>query len=261
MELPRHQMKSKPVWPLAMVVFSVGVFWTMQSLLMPVAAAEPQVAAPTSLRINQLEQPVAFSALSMKLHVEQSLGLGIATIYTKLEHPPAGTIAIPWRSNLQPVIMVAVPQSWVSKRAVQQGSQFIVLDELRAKTELIVPGARVELNIIQDPVLLATTPPSSASYGKHIVVLVGLIAIFCTTGVVSRRKVQTELHRFNPLHNAQQEAASILLMDYAQARRSIDALHGERRLEVLRLIAATEPEELPVVEVSLSNDSAPLQTV
>ncbi|MCH2146502.1 MAG: hypothetical protein MK073_01610 [Phycisphaerales bacterium] len=192
----------------------------------------------------------------LKSQVENALGLPAATVQASFERPQAATVPIPWRNQMVPVIRIALPQRWVSERASMQGSQFIVLEEVKHIAMLAVPSARIELQVVpQTPVLSASTEQPMI-LGKHAVVLFGLTAMFFATYMTSRRKSNVETVSYNPLFDATSEANRILQMDYVHARQALDRLQGNRRQEVLHHIASHEEELMPIVEVSTQKQHA-----
>ena len=203
-----------------------------------------------STRHNELTLP------TLKSQVEDALGLSVATIQATFERPQEGTVPIPWRNQLEPVIRIALPQQWVSDRASIQGSQFIVLEEVKHIALLAVPSARIELQVVPQQQVLAGSTEQPMFLGKQVVVLLGLVAMFFATYVTSRRKSNVETVSYNPLFNASSEAERILQMDYVHARQAIDRLHGNRKQEVLHHIASNEEELIPIVEVSTQKQHA-----
>ena len=77
-----------------------------------------------------------------------------------------------------PVIRIALPQQWVSNRASIQGSQFIVLEEVKHIASLAAPSARVELHVVPQTQVFAESNEQPPILGKHFVVLAGLITMF-----------------------------------------------------------------------------------
>ncbi len=205
---------------------------------------------------EQLTNQEGLTLPTLKSQVEDALGLPVATVQATFERPQKGAVPIPWRNQLEPVIRIALPQHWVSNRAAIQGSQFVVLEEVKHIAMLAVPSARIELQIVPQTPLLVASNEQPLILGKHVVVLLGLIAMFFATYVSSRRKSNVETISYNPLFDASGEANRILQMDYVHARQAIDRLHGHRKQEVLHYIASNEEELMPIVEVSTQKQHA-----
>lgn len=193
---------------------------------------------------------------ALKMQVEDALGLPVATIQATFERPLEGEVPFPWRNQMEPVIRIALPQHWVSNRATMQGSQFLVLEEVRHIAGLAVPSARIELHVVPQLAVSVASNEQPLVLGKQLVVLCGLVAMFCATCFSIRRKGNVETVSYNPLFDASSEANRILQMDYVHARQAIDRLHGHRRQEVLHYIASNEEELMPIVEVSTQKQHA-----
>jgi len=197
-----------------------------------------------------------FTLPALKSQVEDAIGLPVATIQATFERPQEGSVPIPWRNQMVPVIRIALPQQWVSNRASIQGSQFIVLEEVKHIALLAAPSARVELHVVPQTQVFADSNEQPPILGKHFVALAGLVTMFCATYVISRRKSNIETVSYNPLFDATSEANRILQLDYVHARQAIDRLHGHRKQEVLHHIASSEEELMPIVEVSTQKQHA-----
>ena len=197
-----------------------------------------------------------FTLPALKSQVEDAIGLPVATIQATFERPQEGEVSIPWRNQMVPVIRIALPQQWVSNRASIQGSQFIVLEEVKHIALLAVPSARVELHVVPQTQVFAESNDELPILGKHFVVLAGLITMFLATYVISRRKSNIETVSYNPIFDVTSEANRILQLDYVHARQAIDSLYGHRKQEVLHHIASSEEELMPIIEVSTQKQHA-----
>ncbi len=201
------------------------------------------------------EQDV-LTLVTLKAQVEEALGLSVATVQATFEQPLDGDVPFPWRNRMEPVVRIALPHHWILTRAANQGSQIIVLEEVKHIAALAVPSARIELQVVSQGPIVMEAQEQPMILGKQVVVLVGLCAMFCATFLTSRRNSNVETVSYNPLFDASSEAKRILQMDYVHARQAIDRLQGHRKQEVLHHIASSEDEVMPIVEVSAQKQTA-----
>ena len=194
----------------------------------------------------------AIDITSLKVKVEKAIGLAIATVNVRLENPSSQSIVIPWRGNAFPVVQVALPQSWLAKQAKQRGSQFVVLTDIEYKVLQILPEARVDIQLIQDPVLLAVKPSGTTYFAKHFAILFGLFTLFIASAIVSRRKTNEQILLKHIVQPASVDASEILQMKHELAKQAINDLKGVRRIAVLQAIAQSEVEEFPIVHIESS---------
>ena len=217
------------------------------SILLIVFGSSPPIQAASS------SQGVA-DITSLKVKVEKELGLAVAIVNVRLENPSPQSIIVPLRGNAFPIVQIALPQSWLAKQGKQRGSQFAVLMDVEHKVLQILPGARVDIQLIQDPILLSTKPVGTIYFAKNFAILLGLCALFLTSVIASRRKSNEQILHQPIERSASIDASEILQMKHELAKQAIDDLKGVRRIAVLQAIALSEVEELPVVQIeSLSS--------
>ena len=233
---------------------------TIQAVRLLVANATTGLEIDNVTVINSLSGAVcecedAYVALPLDLQsiqneVEDAIGLPVATITVKLLKPEAGLAPVPWRSNAQPLIQVTLPESWVVKRARQVGSAATALMMIENYIYQTIPGVAVTIDVIKDPVLAKTVEPTTEFYAKQLVVVFGLLSLFTLTLLVNRRNAHWVGIETTQAMTPVDEASMIVEMEHHHACKAIDALHGARKIAVLRAIVSIETyDEKPVVHV------------
>ena len=183
--------------------------------------------------------------------VENAIGLTTATVTVMLVQPVEGVTTIPWRSNAQPLIRIALPKPWVLKRASQMGDEATALYAIENIVKQTVPGAAFEIELVEFPPTAKTTEPTSEGFAKQLVVMFGLISLLLLGFIVNRRKIEFDHLTVPSERSIEQEAIAILNMDYSMARQKMDGLVGARKIAVLREIVSSvdQQEAAPLVQV------------
>ena len=187
----------------------------------------------------------------MQDRVENAIGLTAATVTVKLVQPETGVSPIPWRSNSRPHIQIAIPKSWILKRASQIGEDATPLHAIENIIQQTVPGAAFSIEIVESPLIAKTTEPSQEVYAKQLVLMIGLCLMLTSGFIVNRRKVEFEKVEIPQLLSVEAEAKAILSMDFSMAKQTIDAIDGSRKFAVLQAIVSSvdQQESNPIVQV------------
>ena len=185
--------------------------------------------------------------------VENAIGLAAATVTVTLVEPDTGITPIPWRSNLQPHIQIALPQSWILQRASQIGDDSTPFHLIENIIQQTVPGATFTIEIVETPVIAKTIDPSPEQFAKELVVIIGLFSLLTLGFFVNRRKAEYEKSMMPHVISVEAEANAILNMEFSMAKQTIDAIVGTRKFAVLRAIVslANQQESHPVVQVPM----------
>jgi hypothetical protein len=185
--------------------------------------------------------------------VEQSLGLTMATVSVRMHRDNLLTEFIPWIDDAVPVVRVTLPQSWVTKRTGQVGSEDLALQAIINRVIDVAPMAEVTIAVVQDAAIVAPVFASQESYGKQITLLFGILIVIGAGVLPDRRRRLAESVVLKREKSAREEAIAILALNHQQARQAINSLEGAYKIEVLRLIVdstETPLEEMPVVEIA-----------
>ena len=240
----------RPILSLGLVFCTIGILWAVNSSDPP-PAVHLEVQPEVTMDQEQSNTQELFNTRSLQEQIEDGLGLTVATVTVTMVRPEQGTVLIPWRDNLRPLVHISVPQSWVSRMRDQVGSAAVVLSSVKTIAEDIAPGSQFVITTIQDAGQVTTVKQPSESYAKQIVMVIGLIAVLLSGHVVDRRRKTQESVVVMHVDHPEMEATRILEMDHQGACEAIDTLEGTRRIEVLRSIVALgdSSHEPPVVQV------------
>lgn len=195
---------------------------------------------------------------ALQIKIVESLGLQSAIISVGLEQTSTGDLFIPWRNNEQPTVKVALPQSWITKRSEQVGSEETALASLRAIIERVAPGSKVAFQVVHDVPVSTPAQVNQESFVKPIAMSVGLVAILLSGLYYDRRRTAKDVVVVQHAVSANVEAARILNLQFYAAKNAMDALNGVHRKEVLQAIAGSvrRIEENPVVQVQQQREPA-----
>jgi hypothetical protein len=203
------------------------------------------------------EGKAAFNSDYIRQKIDSALGLSVATISVSMVHPPASERAIPWREDRQPVVKLSLPSSWLSTRSEQLGGEDAVLHVLRSTILSVIPGSKIQFQIVQVPQTLLAVQPVTESYAKQIAIAVGLIAVLLSGCMIDRRRPQQETIVVRQVDHPSAEATRILQLEHSSAKTAIDALSGSYKVSVLRHIINTElnPDETPIVHIQRQEET------
>ncbi len=193
---------------------------------------------------------------SLRQDIDAALGLSVATISVSLAQPPASERTIPWREDKQPVVKLSLPSTWLTSRSTQLGSKEEVFEVLRATVLSIVPGSKVQFQIVQEPQVMQAVQPVTESYAKQIAIAVGLVAVLLSGYMIDRRRPEQETIVVRQVDHPAVEASRILQLEHTAAKKAINALSGSYKISVLQQIATTEltQNEPPIVHIQRQNE-------
>ena len=243
--------------------FSVGILWSYNFGLTPSTELNslPNATTETTENSNERTIPSFWSQLKpvvphenptdvMRTQVETALGVSVADISVTMERPSENEFVIPLRNDRKPVVRISLPASWMMKRAAQLGSKEAVLNSLQSIVTTSIPESKAIIKIVQDSPIAVFPEPTTESYAKQLVMVLGLIALFCCGTIVDRRRGLQEAPQLQQSLSPAQDAQRILEMEYGEAKRTIDSLLEPHKGNVLQAIITSEvKEEFPVVHV------------
>jgi hypothetical protein len=189
--------------------------------------------------------PLKLNQETIRIAVEEALGLNVATVKVEMVSPYEGEMFIPWMDNKRPVVRLTLPRSWVTWRASQVGDVKTVTDNISHIAQSSAAGSLVEISIIPDSAVLVDASKIMESSAKQWAMVFGLSALLLSGLTVRRRKREVAPSPRRSM-KVSEEAAFILSLSYQDARVEIDALHGTRRRAILESI--TGSEVIPIVE-------------
>jgi hypothetical protein len=206
------------------------------------------IATGTSSSMMQKQE-----AGTVRTKIEHALGLTMATISVHMHRDNLLTEFIPWIDDAVPVVRISLPQSWVTKRSEQVGSEELTFIALTDRVLDVAPRATVTIAVVEDAAIIAPIFLAQESNAKNIALLLGVLAVLGAGVFPDRRRRPTETVVVKQARSAYEEAAEILQLNHVHARQAIDSLEGVYKIEVLRAIVASKEnaiEEMPVVEVA-----------
>ncbi len=192
----------------------------------------------------------------IRQNIDAALGLSVATISVSLAQPPVSERLIPWREGKQPLVKLSLPSTWLASRSTQLGGEEEVLDVLRSTILSIVPGSKIQFQIVQEPQFMQAVQPVTESYAKQIAIAVGLVAVLLSGYMIDRRRPEQETIVVRQVDHPAVEANRILQLEHSAAKKAINALSGSYKISVLQQIANTELalNEPPIVHIQRQNE-------